>query len=241
MFDGKVGARRVDFSGKRVNKADTRIVLEESRRAREQRAADRLRTSAALRVQALFRGYRSRRSTFQGLRQAYDQRISDILALQRMLAGRPISLPVQALEALLLQMNSFYHPKQDLKRLDALLPLVTAALTVRAQDPVPVPGPAYRVAKYLSLCIASLSQDKDRHRVLAQLLQVLGDQLTVTVPAWHVVPAWQVMPAWQALWVAWAPQLAQRIAQLVQQAVPLGPLGQLLAGMMPSVGGQVTN
>ncbi|RYH07506.1 hypothetical protein EON65_41710, partial [archaeon] len=85
MFDGKVGSsRKVDFGGKRV-RSDQKSVLENARKEREQRAQDRIKAQASIRIQQLYRGYWTRKSVQNTEHNAVIKKMEEIRKIKHVL------------------------------------------------------------------------------------------------------------------------------------------------------------
>lgn len=133
MFDGKVNNRKVDFGGKRV-KADSRSVLDQSKKLREQRQQERERIQAIRKIQCLYRGFICRKKCRQIFRQEMMKKVQDIHSMQQLFqqAGRVFLSPPNAICQLL---NQFLYVGDELEQsrelLVALLTLLVDSLLTR--------------------------------------------------------------------------------------------------------------
>lgn len=180
MFDGKVTSRKVDIGGKRV-KTDTKNVLDQARKQREQRAIERQRAQAARTIQARFRGYSARMRTKREARAAFTKKMGDIRGLKHVLSMKGVAfiVPSDALSQLASQLLYFCDPSTDATFVEELLSLLTESLL--SSDPslhflanVPAQvSPSPILSTFLSFCSPPLCRLSMLTFALSRLLPLI--------------------------------------------------------------------
>ena len=118
MFDGKVPTTRsyrrpMSTAREREEQAKMKSssqLLEQSRKHREDRAAEKARNTAATLLQSVFRSFKARKAHFTSMRAAFDSGVANVVKLKTLFAskGASFAVPVSVLLPLLRNFFAFY-------------------------------------------------------------------------------------------------------------------------------------
>lgn len=166
MFDGKVrGNRAVSASGKK-RESDKEAFLVNTRKQREDRAVERKKLLAVVRLQSFVRRCIVRKSVFSKFKLELDKKVSDINSLQLAFKSRgsqfnlPLDVLLPIFRAFLFSLGAEDIKLESatdidkLKRITSILRLLLGSLTVK------VPGPFNPFIQALSEIEASKSEHR---------------------------------------------------------------------------------
>jgi hypothetical protein len=137
FFDGKTRETR-KVSAKIGNKreSNTRELVDNARKLREQRSQERIRNANATKIQAYARRYIACRRTSTDFRSAFDQKMTDVKKIQSVFALRKahFTVPLQTTISLTNQISAFYGGPSDFHRLEFILGLLHDSLMQPSKD-----------------------------------------------------------------------------------------------------------
>lgn len=137
MFDDSKSRGRVNLGGKSAKSGGSQSrdeFLKRQKREREARELERIRFTAAKRIQVVYRSHRCLRAAGSAQRSVFDKRHSDIRKVEAVLpADAYAKFVFRAVVPMLRQVAFFFSSAQDLERLRGVLQLVSFS----AQQPEP--------------------------------------------------------------------------------------------------------